>query len=139
MKALYDKHGAKLQYLLVGVWNTMFGYGVFVALYYWTARFNLHYEAVLILSQIINVTSAYILYKKFVFRTKGNFFQEYCRFCTFYWLSFAANLVLLPFLVEVLRQEPMLSQGLLIAGTAMASYFWHTNYTFTLVSKTGSR
>jgi len=139
MRELYKKHGAKLHYLLIGIWNTIFGYGVFVALYYWTARFNIHYEVVLVLSQIISVTNAYILYKKFVFRTKGNFVQEYFRFCTFYWLSFMTNIFLLPLLVEVLRQDPMLSQGLLTLGTAAMSYFWHANYTFAFVSKAGLR
>ncbi len=139
MKELYEKHRAKIQYLLVGGWNTIFGYAVFVALYYATPRFTLHYEVVLILSQIINVTNAYILYKNFVFRSKGHFFQEYCRFCAFYWLSFVVNLVLLPLLVEWLHQDPMLSQGLLTLGTAVTSYFWHANYTFSLASKAGSR
>jgi putative flippase GtrA len=139
VKALYEKHGAKLQYLLVGVWNTIFGYGVFVALYYATAGVNIHYEVVLILSQVISVTNAYILYKKFVFRTKGNVVQEYFRFCTFYWLSFMANLLLLPVLVEVLHQDPMMGQGILTLITAAMSYLWHANYTFAFASKAGLR
>jgi putative flippase GtrA len=137
--AFYEKHGAKLQYLVVGAWNTIFGYGVFVALYYATARINIHYEVVLTLSQIISITNAYILYKKFVFKTKGNVVHEYFRFCTFYWLSFMANLCLLPVLVEGLHQDPMMSQGILTLGTAIMSYLWHANYTFAFVSKAGLR
>ena len=139
MKELYEKHGAKLHYLLVGGWNTVFGYGVFVALYYATAPLNFHYEFVLILCQIISVTNAYILYKKLVFKTKGNVVREYFRFCTFYWLSFIANLVLLPVLVEGLHQDPMMSQGILTLGTAAMSYLWHAHYTFALASKGGLR
>ena len=138
MKELYEKHGAKLHYLLVGGWNTIFGYGVFVALYYVTAPLSIHYEVVLILSQIINVTSAYLLYKRFVFRTKGNYFQEYCRFWAFYWLSLLANVVLLPILVELLHQDLILSQGLLIVASAVTSYFWHANHTFSLADKVES-
>jgi putative flippase GtrA len=139
VKELYEKYSEKLKYLLVGGWNTLFGYAVFVALYRSTASLHIHYEAVLVLSQIINITSAYILYKRFVFRTKGHFIKEYYRFCTFYWLSFVANLALLPLLVEWLHQDPMLSQGLLTVGTAVTSYFWHANYTFRLASKAGSK
>ena len=135
MKELYEKHGTKLHYLLVGGWNTIFGYGVFVGLYYATAGLNIHYEVVLVLSQIISVTNAYILYKRLVFRTRGNVVQEYFRFCTFYWLSFLANLLLLPVLVEVLHQDAMMSQGILTLGTAAMSYLWHANYTFAFVSK----
>ena len=135
MKQLYIKHAQKLHYLLIGGWNTAFGYGVFIALYYGTARFNIHYVVVLVLSQIINVTSAYFLYKRFVFKTKGNLIREYCRFCTFYWLSFAANLILLPASVELLGLNPVISQGLLIIITAVTSYLWHANYTFSPASK----
>ena len=135
MKQLYLKHAQKLHYLLIGGWNTVFGYGVFIALYYGTARFNIHYVVVLVLSQVINVTSAYFLYKRFVFKTKGNIIREYCRFCTFYWLSFAANLILLPASVELFGLNPVISQGLLIAVTAVTSYLWHANYTFNPASK----
>ena len=137
MKALYVKHGVKLHYLLVGGWNTIFGYGVFVALHYVTAPIHIHYEVVLILSQIISVTSAYLLYKKFVFRTKGHYFQEYCRFWAFYWLSLLANVMLLPLLVEVLHQDLILSQALLIVVSAATSYFWHAHHTFSFARKAG--
>ncbi len=130
MKQLYLKHAEKLQYLLIGGWNTVFGYSVFIALYYGTARFNIHYVVVLVLSQVINITSAYLLYKKFVFKTSGNYLREYCRFCTFYWLSFSVNLILLPALVELLWLNPIIAQGLLIIATAVASYLWHAHYTF---------
>ncbi len=132
MKQLYLRHAQKLHYLLIGGWNTVFGYGVFIALYYGTAHFNIHYVVVLVLSQVINVTSAYFLYKRFVFKTKGNLIREYCRFCTFYWLSFAANLILLPASVELLGLNPVISQGLLIVVTAVTSYLWHARYTFRL-------
>jgi putative flippase GtrA len=139
VKVLYGKHAAKLQYLFVGVWNTLFGYGAFVALYYATAGLNIHYEVLLVLSQIISVTNAYILYKTLVFKTKGNVVREYVRFCTFYWLSFIANLLLLPVLVEGLHQGPMMSQGILTLGTAAMSYLWHAHYTFGFASKAGLR
>lgn len=130
MRKLYERHSQKLQYLMIGGWNTVFGYAVFTALYYGTARFHLHYVFLLLLSQVINVTSAYLVYKRFVFKTKGNLIREYCRFCMFYWLSFAANLILLPALVELFGLDPVISQGLFILVTAVTSYLWHVHYTF---------
>jgi putative flippase GtrA len=132
VKQLYRRHAQKLQYLLIGGWNTVSGYGVFIAIFYGTARFNLHYVVVLLLSQIINVTSAYLLYKKFVFKTSGNYLQEYFRFWTFYWVSLLGNFMLLPLLVELLWFNPVVAQGFLTITTAMISYFWHANYTFGL-------
>lgn len=139
MRALYEKHWAKVHYLLVGGWNTFFGYSVFVTLYYVTAPLHVHYEVVLVLSQIINVTSAYLFYKTFVFKTKGNYLQEYFRFWQFYWLSLVVNLVSLPLLVELLHLNLILSQGLMTVATGVSSYFWHTNHTFSLANRVESR
>ena len=131
MKKLYARHSQKLQYLLIGGLNTVFGYAVFTALYYYgTARFHFHYVIPLLLSHVISVTSAYLIYKRFVFKTKGNFIREYWRFCTFYWFSLAANLILLPALVELVGLDPIISQGLLIVVAAVTSYLWHAHYTF---------
>ena len=131
MKQLYARHSQKLQYLLIGGWNTVFGYAVFTALYYYgTTRFHLHYVIPLLLSHLISVTSAYLVYKRFVFKTKGNFIREYWRFCTFYWFSLAANLILLPALVELCGMNPVISQGLFIIVAAVTSYLWHAHYTF---------
>jgi len=131
VKKLYARHSQKIQYLLIGGWNTAFGYAVFTALYYYgTARFHLHYVIPLLLSHVISVTSAYLVYKRFVFKTKGNLIREYCRFCTFYWFSLAANLILLPALVELFGLDPVISQGLFIIVAAVTSYLWHAHYTF---------
>lgn len=131
MKQLYARHSQKLQYFLVGGWNTVFGYAVFAALYYYgSARFHLHYVIPLLLSHVISVTGAYLAYKRFVFKTNGNFIREYYRFCTFYWFSLAANLVLLPALVEFFKLDPVVSQGLFIIVAAVTSYLWHSCYTF---------
>lgn len=134
MKKLYARHSQKVQYLLIGGWNTVFGYAAFTILYYYgTVRFQLHYIIPLLLSHIVSVTSAYFAYKRFVFKTKGNFAKEYYRFCTFYWFALAANLIILPALVGLLGLDPVISQGLFTIAAAGSSYCWHTYYSFSPV------
>ena len=132
MKQFYDRHFIRLQYFLIGGWNTVFYCLVFVALYYGPSYFGvpLHYMVVLLGTQIMSLTHSFVLNKTFVFKTKGNFLREFGRFGIFYWLSFGANLVLLPFLVEFLKWPPVLSQGLLICVAIVSSYFWHSLVTF---------
>lgn len=132
MKKLIDRYWKTIAYVLIGGWNTVFYCVVFASLYYVPAYFGvpLHYMVVLLGTQIISLANAFVLNKKFVFQTKGNLLREFGRFGIFYWLSFGANIVLLPFLVEFLNWPPVFSQGLLIFIAIVGGYFWHSLVTF---------
>ncbi len=64
------------RYLVVGIWNTAFGYATF-------ALFNLllegrvpaSYMVASLLASVINITVAFLGYKWFVFKTRGNYLQ----------------------------------------------------------------
>jgi len=68
------------RYLLVGAWNTLFGYGTFAL---FTAVLNPivphSYIWASLLSSLLNITVAYFGYKWFVFKTKGNYLREWMR------------------------------------------------------------
>lgn len=132
MKNLIDRHWKTIAYVLIGGWNTVFYCVVFVGLYYVPSYFGvpLHYMVVLLGTQIISLAHAFVLNKTFVFKTKGNHLREFGRFGMFYWLSFGANIALLPFLVEFLNWPPVFSQGLLICIAIVGGYFWHSLVTF---------
>ena len=136
MKQLIKKHEEKVRYLIVGGWNTVFGYAAFAALYFLLRNF-LHYTFVLVISYIFGITNAYICYKFFVFKTKGNYLREYLRFYLIYGIAFIINLALLPIAVEFLKLSPLLSQGGIVFFTVAISYFGHKNFSFKgKVSKT---
>jgi len=132
VKRFYAQHNKKIKYLLVGGWNTVFGYAIFIALYYLTTLLSLHYLIALTLSQIISITVAYIANKLFVFKTKGNIIREYLRFCTFYSLSFLVNIILLPLFVEIFQFNLIITQGAITVGIIVMSFFWHNNITFSI-------
>lgn len=119
----------KLRYIIIGAWNTLFSYAAFVFLYFYTSSF-LHYMVILALSQIAGITNAYICYKFFVFKTKGNIVREYLRFYVVYGTTFIVNLVLIAFFVELLKINPIVSQGIIAIVVVIMAYFGHSRFSF---------
>ena len=126
------------RYLLVGIWNTLFGYGTFAA---FTALLDPHIPYGYILasaaSSALSITQAFLLYKWFVFKTKGNYLREWLRCVAVYGSNIILNLILLPLLVVAIRhftrydrQAPYLA-GALLAGLAVIySFVGHKTFSF---------
>ena len=70
--------GEKLRFLLVGIWNTLFAYGVLWVLDGFLHD-HVHYVLILTLNWIISVTQNLFTYKILVFRTHGGWLKEYAR------------------------------------------------------------
>jgi len=122
----------KIKFILVGLLNTFFGLSAYPALFYSLANFNFHYLTVLFISQIVCITFSYATNKKIVFKTKGNVVAEYIKFSSFYLSYFLLNLILLPFMVEILRIHPIFAQVLFTFFVAISSYIWHSKISFAL-------
>jgi putative flippase GtrA len=91
------------RYLLVGIWNTLFGLVAFVSIN--TALSSIipySYMVASILSPVISWTVAYLGYKVFVFKTKGNYLREWLRCVVVYSSSLVLNVILLPILVATI-------------------------------------
>lgn len=129
MKDLFIKHRSKVAYLLVGGWNTLFGYGSFALLYMFFSG-RLHPVVILTISYVLSITNAFIGYKMFVFRTKGNILLEYLRFYVVYGVSFAINLILLPVFMNLILLDAYASQALIMILTVIGSYIFHKRFTF---------
>ena len=91
----------QILYLIVGGWNTLFGYSVFAGLYY------LLHDVVgmpkvsgsmvaLMLASIIGMMNNYVLYKIIVFRSHGSVRRELPRFLVVYVVALTVNLAVLP-------------------------------------------
>jgi putative flippase GtrA len=130
MRSLYRRNEKQVRFLLVGVWNTAFGYLTFAVLYSLTVALHMHYLAALAGSQCICIANAYISYKRIVFKTKGNYLAEFFRFTAVYWALFALNVAALPLLVGRAGMHPLAAQALIIAASVVASYAAHTLFTF---------
>ena len=130
--------GQVVRYLLVGVWNTVFGYGLYALLtYLLTPLIPYAYMAAGLLGAAVCITVSFLGYKLLVFRSRGNFLKEYLRCYVVYGTSTLVNLALLPVLVAVLNlyveppvYAPYIAGAILTVGTVVASFIGHQQYTF---------
>ncbi|MDD5699562.1 MAG: GtrA family protein [Victivallaceae bacterium] len=116
-------------FLITGGWNTIFGILVYAG-FYELLHDKVHYLLLLIPSNILAITNAYICYKLLVFKTKGNIIREYLRFYVVYGVSIAMNFVLMFLLVDGLGLHPVISQIICVAVTTVCSYLGHRNFSF---------
>ena len=139
-----------LRYLGVGVFNTLFGYTTFAVINFVLRRRNVpvSYLFASALSNLINITVAYLGYKFFVFKTRGNYMREWIKAMAVYWSSFLPTLLLLPLFVRVLNWTlpvnihafhhdvarivlaPYIANAILIVLGVIYSFFGHKKFTF---------
>ncbi len=126
------------RYLIVGAWNTLFGYctySLLTALLMPRLRFGYIYASAF--SSLINITVAYLGYKFFVFRTRGNYVVEWLRCILVYGSGMLPGLVLLPLLVAGLdrgfhlqRSAPYIAGAILMGLAAGYSFLGHKHFSF---------
>jgi putative flippase GtrA len=118
-----------LRYVLVGLWNTIFGYGVF-ALLQLTLGDNINYIFLLAIAQVVGTLNAFVGYRLLVFRVHGDVLRDLARFSTVYLGAFAVNLAALPLLVEVVGVPVLIAQAAVVGATVIASFFVHRGFSF---------
>jgi putative flippase GtrA len=125
----YFRRREQLLYLLVGGWNTVFGYGVWAVLQSLLGD-HLHYLVIVLLSWPIAVLNAYLGYRYVVFRSRAPVLTELPRFSLVYVVTLVANLVLLPIALSVLPFNIYVVQAVLITVLVVSSYLGHRYYSF---------
>jgi putative flippase GtrA len=125
----YFRRREQFLYLVVGAWNTLFGYLVWALLQYLLGN-HLHYLVVLLLAWPIAVLNAYLGYRYVVFRSRGPVLRELPRFSLVYFLTLIANLFLLPVALSVLPFNIYVVQALLLMVVVLCSYLSHRYYSF---------
>lgn len=125
---LWHRH-EKLRFLVVGAYNTAFGYLAFAGSYL-LLRHRLHYLAILVLAHVLAVTNAFIGHKYLTFKVRGHLLADFLRFNLAYLGTLALGLVGLPFLVEICRWHPLLSQAALSVVSMVSSFILHKRVSF---------
>jgi len=126
------------RFLVVGVWNTIFGYLAFAGLnYLLTDRIPYAYMAAYVGANILAISMAYAGHKFLVFRTSGNYLKEYLRYFVVYGSSALLGLALLPIAVTLVtlavkdvKLAPYIAQALLVGVNAVASFYAHLRFSF---------
>jgi putative flippase GtrA len=126
------------RYLAIGIGNTVFGYStyaLFTALL--TPYFPYPYILASLLSSLLNVTFAFLNYKWFIFKTKGNYLREWSRCIVVYGGTMAAGTAFLPVTVFLLRHmtsadrsAPYIAGALNMSATVVAGFLGHKHFSF---------
>jgi len=117
------------RYLLVGVFNTVFGYALSLMVYHFLQK-DVSIIVIGIMINMISITVAFLGYKLFVFKSTGNWFHEYFRCYVTYGFSAVLGIALIWLFVEKWGWVFWFSQGLIIVLSTVISYFMHRHFTF---------
>jgi len=132
-----DKHRRKIVFLGVGIWNTLFGYGIFCVLYlvlqpFFAVRYFAYtfaQVAAIILAQI----NAFVCHKFITFKSPlggHRLFGEFIRFCMTYAVTYIFGFIAMPLLIEWGRLNPTLAAAFIIPAQAVVSYLGHSRFSF---------
>ena len=139
---LFIKQDVKIRFVLVGIWNTIFGYLVFFVLdTVFENIFNTRYFAymsAMIFGQVIATINAFIFHKYVTFKSKikgKGIIIEYFRFGLTYVFTFSLGLVLLPFFVEIVHLHPRIAAAIVILICTLISYVGHSRFSFSPTNK----
>jgi putative flippase GtrA len=141
--------GRGIRYLLASVCNTLFGICTTLAitrlfLVLAPSQAKLMGTAAMLLASFLGIAFSFLTYKWFVFRTKGNYLQEYARSLMVYLpsiaintlavapLSAAFNFVNVPIesLTKINGASVYLASVLLLVTTFILSFFGHKHISF---------
>ena len=139
--------GEVIRFLMVGGFNTAFSLGMYSLCVIIFSHLLPHVSQPIIadiasiVSQPICITVAFLCYKHFVFRTKGNYLKEWLRCFAVYSVSIVASLFILPaatkffLLFQSLHAHwphaaPILAGFVNSAIIACYSYFGHKKFSF---------
>lgn len=114
-----------LKFGLIGILNTILGYGLFVVFLNW---FN--YFGALVFSHIIAVTHSYLWNKFWTFKSNKKPLQEFIKFNSIYILVFLINAITLFLLVDVFNFDPRVGQLLALPIITIISFTGHKYWSF---------
>ena len=116
------------RYLLVGLWNSVFGVGIFLIL---SQSFpKLSDSLILLIAYVVSIVQAHFMQRKFVWSSKERYFQELVRFSGAYISQFVVNLVLLQIFVRFVGLNRSVSQVIIVLILTVVMYFVNKNGVF---------
>ena len=118
----------QFRYLIVGVWNTIFGIGIFYLLLKFLI--GVDYRLVLFISFILANLQSHLTQRALVWRSTERYVRELLRFFVGAVGIFVVNLLILTLMVDFLGYETFESQVLLTLVLTIANYFFQKHAVF---------
>lgn len=119
----------KFRFLVIGAFNTIFGYLVFLALYRALGA-DIHYLIISAAAHALSVIVAFAGQRTLVFRSAKPWPGEFIRYNISLLFSFLSGLLSLYVLVEFADLKPTVGQAITVVFTVMISYLAHRYYSF---------
>jgi len=95
-----------IRYLLIGSWNTIFGFAVITILKF-TAMPPLNTVAAVTIASVVSVIQSYVMQRKFVWRSSNKIHKEFPKFIVIAISQYVAGLLLIIYFVDY-RKFPLL-------------------------------
>jgi len=134
-RATIVRRREQILYVVVGGWNTLFGYGAFALFYH-----LLHdvaglsrvsgSETALVASTVVGVINNYVLYRTIVFRSHGPVRREVPRFLVVYAAVLVVNLIALPVALRTLPFSVYLIQAAFTVAVVVSTYVANKYFSF---------
>ena len=122
------KLSEKLRFILVGGFNTLVSYLIFVGLVAILGKAN--YQFSLLLAWIISSIISFSTQKIFVFCSKGQWCKEYIKCCASWMVAYLMNAGILELSINWLGWNVYGSQGLAILITTVITYVLFKKFAF---------
>jgi putative flippase GtrA len=126
---IFFKLPEKLRFFLMGGFNTVSGYLIFLS-FYFLFKNILHYQVILFTSYLPTTFISFLTFKFFVFRTKGKWTKEYLRVLMSSILVYLTNTIVLHICVEIFKIYIPISQFVSIFFVTITSYTMHKYFSF---------
>ena len=131
------KSKTEIRFLLVGAWNTLFGYLVFLLFLFLLEKiFNNErqiYTLSITFSHLISVINSFIFHKIVTFKSKQKGLEivyEFRRFFNSYIITFLLNLSLISIQVELLSLNPRIAGAISVPIVTVVTFFLLSKYAF---------
>jgi putative flippase GtrA len=118
-----------IRFIFVGVWNFLFGYILFMLLYY-TCSEKISERLIVLISSFLGITNSFISHRLLTYHSKGIWWKEYLRFFVVYGGQIILNLFLITFFVTYCRFNAYIVQFVILIGLTFLSYWGHKIYSF---------
>ena len=118
----------RVAFLSIGAVNTGVGFLCFAG--FLALLGQRRYMVALLCAHVVSVLIAFVLYRYAVFRVRGHVLRDLWRFETVYLVALAANLVLLPLLVQLGHLPVLPAQALILVVTTLISWVGHQHFSF---------
>lgn len=118
----------KLRFLLVGGFNTVFSYGLFVLM---VAAIGIPYKIAIAVGYVISTNVSIFTMRYYVFRSKGSLKKEYAKAWGVYLTTMLINYAAMYAMVDLGAVNELLAQGIYTVLITVFTYLMHKYFSFT--------